>query len=43
MVRFAASVSNPHLCELLGVAVRGRGAFRRFKDVLTRYPAERER
>ena len=43
MVRFAASVSNLHLRELLDVAVRGRGAFRRFKDVLTRCPAERER
>ncbi|MGH7390869.1 MAG: UPF0158 family protein [Candidatus Rokuibacteriota bacterium] len=43
MVEFAASVQNAHLRELLDVALRGRGAFRRFKDVLAEYPAERER
>ncbi len=43
MVEFAASVPNQHLRELLDVALRGRGAFRRFKDVLAGYPRERER
>lgn len=43
MVEFAASVQSPHLRELLDVALRGRGVFRRFKDVLAGYPRERER
>lgn len=43
MSDFAATVADPHLRELLEVALRGRGAFRRFKDVLLGHPAERER
>ena len=43
MAEFAASVRNRHVRELLDVALHGRGAFRRFKDVLAGYPAERER
>ena len=43
MAEFAATVRNRHVRELLDVAFRGRGAFRRFKDVLAGYPAERER
>jgi hypothetical protein len=43
MEDFIATVSDPHLQELLDVAITGRGAFRRFKDVLFRYPSERER
>ncbi len=43
MADFAATVANPHLRDLLAVALRGKGAFRRFKDVLLNYPAERER
>lgn len=43
MAEFAASVRHPHLRELLDVALRGPGAFRRFKDVVADYPAERER
>jgi Uncharacterised protein family (UPF0158) len=43
MVDFAETVTNPHLRDLLAVALRGKGAFRRFKDVLLGYPAERER
>jgi len=43
MVEFAETVTNPHLRDLLDVALRGKGAFRRFKDVLLGYPAERER
>jgi len=43
MVEFAATVEDPHLRELLEVALNGRGAFRRFKDVLLRDPDERQR
>ncbi|MEP7336628.1 MAG: UPF0158 family protein [Acidobacteriota bacterium] len=43
MEDFAETVANPHLRDLLEVALRGKGAFRRFKDVLLSYPAERER
>jgi len=40
---FIASVDNEHLVELLEVAINGKGAFRRFKDVLFGYPEEKER
>lgn len=43
MVDFIATVDNEHLVELLEVAINGKGAFRRFKDVLLNYPEERER
>jgi len=43
MVEFAATVEDPHLRELLELALDGKGAFRRFKSVLARYPKERER
>jgi len=43
MVEFADSVSDARLRDLLAVALDGRGAFRRFKDVLLDYPAQRER
>lgn len=43
MVAFIETVSNPRLQERLERAIRGRGAFRRFKDVLLDYPKERER
>lgn len=43
MVDFADTVTDAHLRDLLDVALRGKGAFRRFKDVLLGYPAERER
>ena len=43
MEDFIATVENKHLAELLEVAINGSGAFRRFKDVLLRYPEERER
>ena len=43
MVQFAGSVEESRLRELLEVALDGRGAFRRFKDVLARWPQERER
>ncbi len=43
MEAFIEAVSQPHLQEVLQVAIRGKGAFRRFKDVLATYPQERER
>jgi hypothetical protein len=43
MQDFAVSVADPVLRRLLAVALDGRGAFRRFKDVLADYPSERER
>lgn len=43
MEAFIETVSVPHLQELLEVAIRGKGAFRRFKDVLIVFPHERER
>jgi hypothetical protein len=43
MERFVGSVSEPALRERLLVAIDGKGAFRRFKDVLLAFPAERER
>ena len=42
MVEFIATVKDEHLAELLEVAINGKGAFRRFKDVLLKYPEERE-
>ena len=43
MEGFIATVKDEHLAELLEAAINARGAFRRFKDVLLRYPEERER
>jgi hypothetical protein len=43
MEDFIATVEDGHLVELLEVAIAGKGAFRRFKDVLARYPKEREK
>lgn len=43
MVDFIAAIEDEHLVELLEVAINGKGAFRRFKDVLLNYPEERER
>jgi len=43
MVDFIATVDNERLAELLEVAINGKGAFRRFKDVLLNYPEEREK
>jgi hypothetical protein len=40
---FIVTVEDEHLAELLEVAINGKGAFRRFKDVLLNYPEERER
>jgi hypothetical protein len=43
MQEFIATVSDSRLRELLEVAIAGKGAFRRFKDVLAGVPDERER
>jgi hypothetical protein len=43
MERFVSSVADEPLRERLTIAIDGKGAFRRFKDVLIAYPAERER
>ena len=34
MVNFSETVSDPHMHDLLCVALNGKGAFRRFKDTL---------
>jgi hypothetical protein len=43
MERFVSSVTEPALRERLLVSIDGKGAFRRFKDVLLAFPGERER
>ena len=43
MERFVGMVTDENLRERLMIAIDGKGAFRRFKDVLVAYPAERER
>ena len=43
MERFVASVHDDALRQRLLISIDGKGAFRRFKDVLLAYPAERER
>jgi hypothetical protein len=43
MERFVVGVTDEALRERLVIAIDGKGAFRRFKDVLLNYPVERER
>lgn len=43
MQAFAETVKDENLKEKLWIALDGRGAFRRFKDVLLGYPEERQR
>lgn len=43
MEEFIDSVNDNRMRALLEVAINGRGAFRRFKDVLQEHPQERER
>ena len=43
MERFVGSVVDEPLRERLVISIDGKGAFRRFKDVLLAFPAERER
>jgi hypothetical protein len=42
MEDFIGTVEDAHLRDLLEVAIQGRGAFRRFKDVLLNYEDERQ-
>lgn len=42
MERYVTTVQNPLLREQLLISIDGKGAFRRFKDVLLSFPAERE-
>lgn len=43
MEKFVSSVSEPQLRERLIISIDGKGAFRRFKDVLMGFPIDRER
>jgi hypothetical protein len=43
MYEFMEKVNNDELKEKLKIALSGKGAFRRFKDVLIEYPKERKR
>lgn len=43
MEYFVASIEGEELQRRLLISIDGKGAFRRFKDVLLSYPAERER
>jgi uncharacterized protein UPF0158 len=43
MERFIATVEEPELRQKLVASIDGKGAFRRFKDVLMSYPVDRER
>ena len=43
MEEFIDMVSNDRLANRLSYAIRGTGAFRRFKDILLDYPNERQR
>jgi hypothetical protein len=40
---FIATLEDANRAERLGIAIEGRGAFRRFKDVLSRWPGEMDR
>ena len=43
MARFADTVTDPDLREHLGIALDGRGAFRRFRNVLDNHDSEQQR
>ncbi len=43
MERFIATIEDGDLRQRLAAAIDGKGAFRRFKDVLMAYPVDRER
>ena len=43
MAEFIDTVTDPDRADRLGIAIQGRGAFRRFKDTLARWPAELDR
>ncbi len=43
MEHFVAQIDDPARADLLAVAIQGRGAFRRFKDTVSRWPDESDR
>jgi Uncharacterised protein family (UPF0158) len=43
MQAFIATLSDPSQADRLEIAIQGKGAFRRFEDVLARWPDELER
>jgi len=43
MEEFIETVEEPTLKDKLNIAIDGKGAFRRFKDVLVGYPADRDK
>jgi hypothetical protein len=43
MAEFIGTVSDPDRADRLGIAIQGRGAFRRFKDTIGRWPGELDR
>jgi hypothetical protein len=43
MVQFIGTIDDPDRADRLGIAIGGRGAFRRFRDVLARWPGELDR
>jgi hypothetical protein len=43
MEAFVGTVTDPDRADRLSIAISGRGAFRRFKDVLARWPDELDR
>jgi Uncharacterised protein family (UPF0158) len=43
MERFIETVDDPAMVDRLEIAISGKGAFRRFKDVLSRWPEELQR
>ncbi|MGH8987797.1 MAG: UPF0158 family protein [Acidimicrobiales bacterium] len=43
MEDFIATVNDGGRVDRLGIAIDGRGAYRRFKDTISRWPDEQER
>ena len=43
MEQFITTINDPDTVDRLDIAIRGKGAFRRFKDVLSRWPDELQR
>ncbi len=43
MERFIATIEDPAIVDRLQIAITGKGAFRRFNDVLSRWPEELQR
>jgi hypothetical protein len=43
MERFIDTIADRNRADRLEIAIEGKGAFRRFKDVLARWPDELER